>query len=67
MTILLPSLSPNKLSPGKSPSQFQQSVSLGRSTAVNVAGGGGGGGGGGDESAGLSLTRDSGNGGGECN
>jgi hypothetical protein len=32
----LPPLSPSKLSPGKSP-QSQQSVSLGRSTAVNVA------------------------------
>ena len=48
----LPSLSPSKLSPGKSPSQSQQSVSLGRSTIVNVdeaaalAGGGGSGGGG---------------------
>ena len=35
----LPPLSSNKLSPGKSPSQSQQSVSLGRSTAVNVAAG----------------------------
>ena len=35
----LPSLSPSKLSPGKSPIQSQQSVSLGRSTTVNIAGG----------------------------
>ncbi|KAF8815637.1 hypothetical protein BYT27DRAFT_6666418 [Phlegmacium glaucopus] len=49
----LPPLSPSKLSPGKSPSQSQQSVSLGRSTAVNVVVAG-------DESAGLSLA--SGNG-----
>ena len=52
----LPPLSPNKLSPGKSPSQSQQSVSLGRSTAVNVAAGG-------DEGTGLSLACGSGVGG----
>ena len=50
----LPPLSPHKLSPGKSSSQSQQSVSLGRSTAVNVAG---------DENAGLSLASGSGGGG----
>ena len=50
----LPPLSPNKLSPGKSPSQSQQSVSLGRSTAVNV----------GDETTGLSLANGSGGSGG---
>ena len=49
----LPPLSPNKLSPGKSPSQSQQSVSLGRSTAVNV----------GDEVTGMSLASGSGSGG----
>ena len=49
----LPPLSPSKLSPGKSPSQSQQSVSLGRSTAVNVA----------DEATGLSLGSGSGSGG----
>ena len=48
----LPPLSPNKLSPGKSPSQSQQSVSLGRSTTVNV-----------DEATGLSLASGSGVGG----
>ena len=53
----LPPLSPNKLSPGKSPSQSQQSVSLGRSTALNVAAGG-------DEGTGLSLANGSGSGGG---
>ena len=52
----LPPLSPNKLSPGKSPSQSQQSVSLGRSTFA--AGGGGG-----DETTGLSLASGSGSGG----
>lgn len=50
----LPPLSPNKLSPGKSPSQSQQSVSLGRSTTVNT--------GGGDEATGLSLASGSGSG-----
>ena len=49
----LPPLSPNKLSPGKSPSQSQQSVSLGRST-VAAAG----------EATGLSLASGSGSGGG---
>ena len=49
----LPPLSPNKLSPGKSPSQSQQSVSLGRSTAVNVS----------DEGTGMSLASGSGSGG----
>ena len=47
----LPSLSPSKLSPGKSPSHSQQSVSLGRSTAVAS---------GGDESTGFSFTTGSG-------
>jgi hypothetical protein len=42
----LPPLSPSKLSPGKSPLQSQQSVSLGRSTTVA----------GGDEATGLSLA-----------
>ena len=51
----LPPLSPIKLSPGKSPSQSQQSVSLGRSTAVNVAAGG-------DEGTGISLANGSGSG-----
>ena len=46
----LPPLSPNKLSPGKSPSQSQQSVSLGRSTAAAAAG----------EATGLSLASGSG-------
>ena len=50
----LPPLSPNKLSPGKSPSQSQQSVSLGRSTTVNTAG---------DEATGLSLASGTGSGG----
>ena len=49
----LPPLSPSKLSPGKSPSQSQQSVSLGRSTFA----------GGGDETTGLSLASGSGSGG----
>ena len=48
----LPPLSPSKLSPGKSP-QSQQSVSLGRSTTVNVAPSG-------DEDTGLSLASGSG-------
>ena len=51
----LPPLSPNKLSPGKSPLQSQQSVSLGRSTAVNPAAS--------DEATGLSLASGSGSGG----
>ena len=51
----LPPLSPNKLAPGKSPSQSQQSVSLGRSTAVNVATSG-------HEGTGLSLAGGSGSG-----
>ena len=50
----LPPLSPSKLSPGQSPSQTQQSVSLGRS-AVNVGGSG-------SESTGLSLASGSGSG-----
>ena len=50
----VPSFSPNKLSPGKSPSQSQKSVSLGRSTTVNS---------GGDESTGLSFTGGSSGGG----
>ena len=49
----LPPLSPNKLSPGKSPSQSQQSVSLGRATTADA-----------DESIGLSLASGSGGGGG---
>jgi hypothetical protein len=48
----LPSLSHNKLSPGKSPSQSQQ---LGRSTALNVAAGV-------DEGTGLPLANGSGSG-----
>ena len=52
----LPPLSPNKLSPGKSPSHSQQSASLGRSTAVNLAAGG-------DEGTGSSLASGSGGGG----
>ena len=51
----LPPLSLNKLSPGKSPSQSQQSVSLGRATTVNAAAG--------DEATRLSLASGSGSGG----
>ena len=51
----LPPLSPNKLSPGKSP-QSQKSVSLGRSTTVTAGSGG-------DEATGLSLASGSGSGG----
>jgi len=46
---LPPCSSPSKLSAGKSPSQAQQSVSLGRSTVVNVSDSG-------DKSTGLSLA-----------
>lgn len=56
----LPSLLANKLSPGKSPSQTQKSVSLGRSTTVNTGGGDN------EEATGLSLasgSRNSGSGG----
>lgn len=50
----VPPFSPNKLSPGKSPSQSQKSVSLGRSTTVNS---------GGDDSTGLSFASGSSGGG----
>lgn len=51
----LPSLSPKELSPGKTISISQQSVSLGRSTTVNVAAAD-------DEATGLSFASGSGSG-----